>query len=205
MASTQQSNQSSQSSGSSFSGISNPEGLAALMNYIRMQGAGGSPDYLAQRAKRDQAYQNAAEFQNDWTTEAAFHDAAQLMSLNLQQSMEKQMPAISKAVQGAGTSASSMQALMSNKIAQDAALGAGALGAEQAKAYAQAQASLQGTLEKFTNIDLSNETNFLRALDLLKVATSQQSSSSHSTSSGSSVDPAKSSGGGGSSGNVVGM
>jgi hypothetical protein len=128
----------------------------------------------------------------DYTNDAAFSDAADLMKLNLQEALEKNMPALAKSVQGAGTSASSMQGLLSNKIAQDAALSSGALGAEQAKAYAQAMAAMQGVLEGFTRIDLSAEENFIKALQYAErasTAESKQTSTSQSTSNSSQTAP----------------
>lgn len=188
--------QASSQSSTSFQGIENPEALGILMDFIRQASGGGSADYRAQRSRRDQAITALQQIMQNYSPDAAFGDAAELMQLNLQQSLEKQMPALSRAVQGAGTSASSMQGLLSNKIAQDSALAAGALGAEQAKAYAGALASLQGTLEEFTRIDSGPAKELLAALDLLRVGRSSSSGSS----SGSSGGGGGGGGGGGSGG-----
>lgn len=176
--------QSGSSQGSSFQGIENPEALGALLAYIRQASQGGSADYKDQRARRTAALQSLQQSMLDYSNDAAFSDAAALMELNLQRSMEKAMPAISKGIQGAGSSAGSMQALMANKIAQEASLSAGALGAEQAKAYGQILANMSGTAEEFTRIDTSNEQGLLKALDLMRVGRSQQSSIHSGGSSG---------------------
>lgn len=60
------------------------------------------------------------ELAADYTKDKAFQDAVDLVSQSLQNSMEKNMPAISKSIQGAGTSSSSMQGLLSQKLATDA-------------------------------------------------------------------------------------
>jgi hypothetical protein len=195
------SSQSSSSSASSFQGIENPDALRALLSYITQAAGGGTADYQAQRNKRNQALLALQQSMQDFSTDAASSDAAALMELNLQRSMEKAMPAISKGIQGAGTSAGSMQALMSNKIAQEAALSAGALGAEQQKAYGQILANMHGTAEEFTRIDTSNEQGLLKALDLMRIGRSQQqSSSSGASESGGGGGSRASSGGGGYSG-----
>jgi hypothetical protein len=192
------SSQSSSSSASSFQGIENPDALRALLSYITQAAGGGTADYQAQRNKRNQALLALQQSMQDFSTDAASSDAAALMELNLQRSMEKAMPAISKGIQGAGTSAGSMQALMSNKIAQEAALSAGALGAEQQKAYGQILANMHGTAEEFTRIDTSNEQGLLKALDLMRIGRSQQqSSSSGASESGGGGGSRASSGGGG--------
>ncbi len=176
------SQQSSVSDSSSFQGISNPEALASLLNYIRSAAGGGTESYKNQLALRQGQIGQVNSLAANYTTDAAFKDAALLIQQSLQKSMEAQMPAISKAISGAGTSASSMQALLSQKLATESAQAAGALGAEQAKAYGNIGANLQSVLEALTRINTEGETNFLKALDLAKVATSTSHGESQGTS-----------------------
>lgn len=199
------SSQSSQMTGSSssFAGLSTSD-QASVRALIAQLLGGGTPDYQALRAKRMANMADLQALARDYTNEAAFSDAAALMELNLQQSMEKQMPAIAKAVQGAGTSASSMQALMSNKIAQDAALGAGALGAEQAKAYAAALANMQGTIENYTRGGDEMAQHLVNALGLLRTQTSQSTQQSSSSGYSDSGGGRGSSGGGSKLGDKTG-
>lgn len=174
----------SQSTSESFSGISNPEALASLLNYIKNAQGGGSESYKAQLAARQGILGNVQQLAGSYTTDAAFRDAALLMQQNLQQSMDKNMPAISKAITGAGTSASSMQGLLSQKLALESAQAAGALGAEQAKAYGGISAQLAAVLDSLSKINTEGETNFLKALELAKTSTakSQSTSSGYQTS-----------------------
>lgn len=173
---------SSQSSQESFSGIANPEALASLLKFVQEAAAGGSESFKKQQADRNLITADTQKLQGTYSKEAAFQDAQMLMQQMLQKSMEANMPAIAKAVTGAGTSASSMQGLLSEKLATDSAQAAGAMGAEQAKAYGGIQASLAATLEALSRINTDGEQNFLKALELLKVSTSQGSSSSQQTS-----------------------
>lgn len=160
---------------SGFEGIANQEALDILMNYIKETASGGTADRKAQRAERNKQILSTRETLGDYTKSAAFADAADLMAQNLRQSLEKNMPAISKSIQGAGTSASSMQGLLSQKLATESAQAAGALGAEQARAYGGISSQLQGVLESLTKIDPTLEQNLIQALGLTK--TSQQGSS----------------------------
>lgn len=173
---------SSQSTQDSFSGIANPEALASLLKFVQEAAAGGSESFKKQQADRNMITADTQKLQGNYSKEAAFQDAAMLMQQMLQKSMEANMPAIAKSITGAGTSSSSMQGLLSEKLATDSAQAAGAMGAEQAKAYGGIQASLAATLEALSRINVEGESNFLKALDLLKVSTSHGSSSSQQTS-----------------------
>ncbi len=161
---------------SQFQGIDNPEALSILMDFIRQTAGGGTEEQRKQRAERNTEIQRTRALAGDYTKQSAFADAAELMAQNLRQSLEKNMPAISRSIQGAGTSASSMQGLLSQKLATESAQAASALGAEQAKAYGGISAQLQGVLEALTRIDPSIESNLLKALDLTKVSRAESRS-----------------------------
>ena len=186
----------------SWSGI-DPAIMDEYMTALTQAMNGGDAAYQTQVAKRNEAINSTKELMQHYTKDAAFSDAAALMKLNLQQSMEKQMPAIARSVQGAGTSSSSMQALLSQKLANDSSLAAGALGAEQAAKYGNISTALSGVLNNLTAIDptLSNLVASLvssgKSSTSSAQSTSFNNSDSHSSSVGSSVG--SSSGGGGSS------
>jgi hypothetical protein len=162
------------SSTSQFAGIDNPEALGILMDFIRQTTEGGTEEQKRQRAERNTEIQRTRALGGDYSKNAAFTDAANLMAQQLQKSLEANMPAISKSIQGAGTSASSMQGLLAQKLATESAQAAGALGAEQAKSYGNISAQLQGVLEALTRIDPSIETSLLKALELTKVSKQEQ-------------------------------
>lgn len=170
--------------GSSFTGIENPEALAILMDTIRQMASGGTAEQKAQRAERQTQLESTRGTLGDYTKSAAYGDAADLMAQQLRRSLEQNMPAISKSIQGAGTSASSMQGLLSQKLATESAQSAGALGAEQAKAYGGISAQLQGVLEALTRADPTMQEQLLKALDLTKVQKSVQSQSQTSSRTG---------------------
>jgi hypothetical protein len=119
----------------------------------------------------------------EFSKQKAFEDAKGLMALNMQNSMQKNMPAIQKSIEGAGTSASSMQSLLSQNLVADSALAASALGAEQAKAYAGTTTNLASLLEALTRSDNSVLTALTNALGLSKGGTVNRSVSQSGTSS----------------------
>lgn len=169
------------SASGSMSGIDNPEALKMLMDYLGMQLSGGTEEEKALRAERLKQIALTRANAGDYTKGAAFADAAALMAQNLRQAMEKQMPAINKAIQGAGTSAGSMQALLSQKLATESSQAASALGAEQAKAYGGISAQLQAVLEALTRADATNSNAIANAFNNLKVTRSYSSAINNPT------------------------
>lgn len=157
-----------------FSGIEDPQALQLLMSFLQQQVTGGTAEEKALRKERMAQIGSARGTLADYTKGSAFSDAAALMAQNLRQSMEKNMPVINKAIQGAGTSASSMQALLSQKLATESAQAAGALGAQQAASYGGISAQLQSVLEALTRSDPNNSAAIVNALGLFK---NQRSSS----------------------------
>lgn len=123
-----------------------PEALASLEALIGTLSTGGTPQQQAEIAKKKQTQQLIEGLLGQYSSGQAFTDAQSLMALNLQQALEKNMPSIQRAIEGAGTSASSAQGLLAQNLSRDAALAAGALGAEQAKAYGGITSSLTSQL-----------------------------------------------------------
>lgn len=162
--------------GGQFSGIDNPEALQLLLKTLGELQGGGTPEMIRQQGERNTQIKSARGTLSDYTKNKAFQDSADLMAQNLRQAMEKNMPAISKAIQGAGTSQSSMQGLLATKLATESSQAAGALGANQALGYGQISAALQGVLEKLTAVDRSSIDSLLKGLELFKTSKEAHSS-----------------------------
>jgi hypothetical protein len=158
-----------------------PGSMKTLQDFIAQLMSGGTANQRGEIQRRNAMTQFVTNLLGLVSPEQAKADAQGLMSLNLQQSMEKQMPALQKAIEGSGTSASSMQALLANRIAQDAALNASALGGEQQKAYAQSRAQLASLLEAFTRPQNTVENNLIQALNVLKGAVTNTNSTRYSS------------------------
>ena len=184
--SQQSSSSSSVSTSKSFTGIQDEEALTLLKNLIKQLATGGTDKQKEANSERTQIIQDIRAAAADYSKDKAFQDAADLVAQSLQKSMEKQMPAISKSIQGAGTSSSSMQGLLSQKLATESSQAAGALGAQQAQAYGGITANLASVLERLTQADSTTENSLINALALLRNTVSDSNSVSSSYSQGTS-------------------
>lgn len=170
-------------SSSAFGGIEDPQALEALSILISQLQRGETVGQQ-QQGERNNEITRTRELSRDYSKGAAFLDAENAVNQSLRKSMEANMPAIVKAIQGAGTSASSMQGLLAQRLATESAQAAGTLGAKQAVDYGNISASLAGVLEALTRTNDPGTDNLIKALGLMKVdksssvQTSQQSSQS---------------------------
>lgn len=178
-------NQAGFESGNSTTTALDPNSLKTLEQFITQLISGGTANQKGEIQKRDAMTQFVANLLGLVSPEQANADAQGLMGQQLQRSLEQQMPALQKAIEGAGTSASSMQALIANRIAQDSAQSAAALGGEQQKAYAQSRAQLASLLEAFTRPQNTVENTLIQALNALKGAVTNTNSTRYSSNSSS--------------------
>lgn len=181
---------------SSFESLSKqnmtPESLAALEALIKTLSTGGTPQQQAEVAKKKQTQQLIEGLLGQYSSGQAFTDAKSLMALNLQQALEKNMPAIQRSIEGAGTSASSAQGLLAQNLSRDTALAAGALGAEQAKAYGGITANLSSSLAGMASTAMDPVTAaLLQALQVSRGAVENTTGSRTGTSSSQAFTPAQ--------------
>jgi len=128
-----------------------PEALAALLSTIGTLQGGGTKLQQANIAKKAQTQQLIEGLLGNFTTGKAMGDAEALVSLVNLQNAERDRPQIQRAIEGAGTSGTSMQGLLAQNASRNAALASGALGAEQAKAYGGITAQLTAQLAQLAN------------------------------------------------------
>jgi len=168
-----------------------PESLAALQGLIDQLMSGGTNEILSERAKRAQTQQVIQALLGQVSSGQAFEESKGLMALNLQKALEQNMPAIQRAIEGSGTSAGSMQALLAQKLASESALSASALGAEQAKAYAAQRSALANTLEAASRPNNAATEALIHALGISKgaVQNTQRNADSYSSSVTNTVTP----------------
>lgn len=178
-------NQAGFESGNSTTTALDPNSLKTLEQFVTQLMSGGTANQKGEIQKRDAMTQFVTNLLGLVSPEQANADAQGLMGQQLQKSLEQQMPALQKAIEGAGTSASSMQALIANRIAQDSAQSAAALGGEQQKAYAQSRAQLASLLEVFTRPQNTVENTLIQALNALKGAVTNTNSTRYSSNSSS--------------------
>lgn len=163
----------------------NPLAQQSLDSLIRMLLQGNAPGYST--GQRESVYPMLQGLLQDYSKQNAFGDAQGLMALTLQKAMEQNMPAISRAIEGAGTSAGSMQALLAGNAARDASLAASALGAEQAKSYGNISSNLMQLLETVSRPDTAIMGALVQALNVAKGGNTTRQASSSGTESKSSM------------------
>lgn len=163
----------------------NPLAQQSLDSLIRMLLQGNAPGYSTNQ--RDSLYPMLQGLLQDYSKQNAFGDAQGLMALTLQKAMEQNMPAISRAIEGAGTSAGSMQALLAGNAARDASLAASAMGAEQAKSYGNISANLMQLLENVSKPDTAIMGALVQALNVAKGGNTTRQATSSGTESKSSM------------------
>lgn len=168
-----------QSNQSSFSGIEDQDVFNAIKGKLTGLIAGTDADALLAKQQKQESISGYDKLLADYSKQGAFTDAAALMQQNLNAAMEANKPAIQRAVEGSGTSAGSMQALLSQQLADKAALSAGALGAEQAKAYGQISANLMGGRGQLTTGKDDSISGIAQLGDLLKISRGSNISSSY--------------------------
>jgi len=142
--------------------------LAALEGLIKQLMGGGTEEMERQRRERERAIAQQYALLGQVSPEAAMASGQRLMSLNLQQALEKMMPSISRSVEGAGMNTTSMQGVLGSLMSRDAALGAGALGAQQEAAFAQQRSGLSDVLERLTRADPQATNALIQALGAAK-------------------------------------
>ena len=152
-----------------------PENQKALDTLIQQLLGGGTPEQKKNSKERDLVTAMVQDLLQQYSKQQAFTDASGLMALNLKRSQEANAPAIAKSIEGAGTSASAMQGLLATNLANDSALAASALGAEQAKAYGGIQTNLGSLLENLSRPDNTIITALNNALNTAKGATVNRS------------------------------
>jgi len=154
----------------SFSGIADQEVFGALKSKLSGMLAGTDAGTALAKQQKQESIGKYDQLLADYSKQGAFTDAASLMKQNLNASMEANKPAIQRAMEGSGTSAGSMQALLSQQLSDKASLSAGALGAEQAKAYGQISAQLMSGRGQLTQGRDSGVADIVGIADLLKVS-----------------------------------
>src|SRR5574337_153288 len=164
-----------------------PEQLAALNGLISQLLGGGTPAQAQDRAARLQEIQNVQALRGGYSKEQAFADAQGAMNQQLRASLEKLLPSIVRAAEGAGTSQNSMRALMLQEAAQQAADSAAGLGLKAAVDYGGLSGNFSQVLEKLTQVQQDPVTQaLLEALGIAKGSVQNMTSSKTGESSGSS-------------------
>lgn len=160
-----------------------PSSLAALQGLIAQLLGGGTEQMAQDRARRLQELSAVQALRGAYSKDAAFADAQGAMNQYLRQAMEKAMPTLVRAAEGAGTSANSMRALLTQDALTRASEGAAALGLQAATNYGTVGANYSSILERLTQPDNTQIQALLNALNVAKGAISNTQSNETGTSS----------------------
>lgn len=166
-----------------------PEALAALNGLIQQLLGGGTQAQAQDRANRLSEIDAVRALRGDYTKEAAFGDAQGAMAQQMRATLEKLLPSIVRAAEGAGTSQNSMRALMLQDAASKAAESASALGLKAAVDYGGLSGNYSQVLEALTRAQQDPVMEaLLSALGISKGAVQKTSGSetTHGTESGTS-------------------
>lgn len=158
-----------------------PKSLAALQALIAQLMGGGTKQQVSDQVARKNEINNVTQQRAGYSKDAAFADAQGLIAQTMQQALQQLVPSINKAAEGAGTSQSSIRALLLQDAAQKAAQSASVAGLGAATNYGQIATSLSGVLEALTrpNNDVSNA--LLNALGIAKGAVTNTNTTGTST------------------------
>ena len=162
-----------------------PKSLAALQALIAQLMGGGTKQQVSDQAARKNEINNVTQQRAGYSKDAAFSDAQGLIAQTMQQALQQLIPSINRAAEGAGTSQSSVRALLLQDAAQKAAQSASVAGLGAATNYGQIATSLSGVLEALTrpNNDVSNA--LLNALGIAKGAVQNSTVNGTSTTNAS--------------------
>lgn len=148
-----------------------PKDLAALQTLVQQLLSGGTPEQKAAAANRSSVQQIVQGLLGNYTKQSAQKDAEGLVAQQLRQALEANMPALTKSIEGAGTSASSMQGLLAQKLAVESAQASSAAGLDASVKYGQISANLAAILDSISKPNDSVVQDLVNALAVAKNAT----------------------------------
>lgn len=160
----------SSSSGTTFA-AGGEDVLKALLQQLL---GGGTPEQRAEQARRIEEINAVRQQRGDYSKEAALADSQAVSARESRLALEKLVPSISRAAEGAGTSASSMRALLLQDAAQRAAESAAALGLKASVDYGNISTGLSGVLNSLTQ---QNNPITKALIDALAISKGQNSTS----------------------------
>lgn len=157
------------------------DALAALIQQLL---GGGTAEQKASQANVDSEIVANRGTRAGYTKQAAFSDAEGAMNQQLRLAMEKLIPSLTRSAEGAGTSKSSMRALLLQDAASKSAESSAALGLKASVDYGNISSNLSQILAGLAKGTPVTDA-LLKAIDLSKGQSSQSVNSPSSSSSGS--------------------
>ena len=162
-------------------------GEAALKLLIQQLLGGGTEEQRAEQIRRLEEVQSVRGQREGYSKEAAFADAKGAQNQQSRLAMEKLIPSIMAAAQGAGTSQGSMRALLTQDAANKAAESAAALGLKASVDYGNISGGMNQVLEALTRQGNPITDALLKALEISKGSNENKISGGSYSSSGQSA------------------
>lgn len=170
-------------SGSSSTTNMSSAALKALNDLIAQLSGGGTASTKAQADQIKEQLAVLLQKQGDYSKEVAFADAEGAVRMLLRQNMEKLLPQIDNAAQGAGTSQSAMRALLLQRAAENSADLASSKQLEAAVQYGNIGNGVAGSITNLLQLGDPTTNMLLNALNISKGAVSSTSTSESGTKS----------------------
>ncbi len=166
-----------------------PRSLAALATLIQQLAGGGTSAMRQDRAARNGEIASVQGQREGYTKDAAFTDSQGAMNQNVRLALEKMLPDLVRASEGAGTSQNSMRALLMQKGANQAAESASALGLNAAAAYGGVSNQMSSILQNLTAQQDPATTALLQALQIARGAVTNSTTSTTAPGNGGVIAP----------------
>ena len=173
------------SSSSGFSGISDSDTLSAISKLIANEGM--SSDLARQTVEKGQQKNLVLSQLSNFTQNKAFENSTDAMSAALRTLSEHSGSAIARAVDSAGTSGGSMEALLANDANARNAGAAAGIGVDLASKYGGITADILNNASGLSTIDTTSINSLLEAIDKMKTSTNTSISDASSGSTSDSV------------------
>lgn len=172
-----------------------PQSLAALQALIQQLMGGGTANQKQDRQLRNGEIATLQQNRSGYSKDAAFADAKGAMAQQMRLVLEKLLPSINSASLGAGASASSMRALLTQRAGENAAENAAAAGLGAAVNYGQISNGMSSVLANLIGQGDPVTTALINALSVAKGATSKSNTTGTETTNSSGTQNQTSSGG----------
>lgn len=152
-----------------------------LASLIQQLFGGGTPAQEASRAQRAGETSALQAERAGLGKEAALADAQGLINATLGQTLQRLLPTITRAAEGAGTSAGSMRALLAQDAARQASEAAARTGIEAVGTYGAQFSNISQILEALTRPQDANTQQLLQALQIARGVPGQAGAGNQST------------------------
>lgn len=157
------------------------EAYNMLMQYLRQQLGGGSPEDIE---RRNTIFNEIAANQAQragYSKEAAWIDSNAAAGARMSQALEEMVPVITAGIDSAGTSGSAMAALLANKAAEAVSRNAAQLQLEASISYGQIANQASSIIAELLGIQSSEQNNILRGLEIAKGARTSATTTTNRT------------------------